>query len=444
VPSSRMTPRRTHRDFFLIASIMVLAALAARLDEIVDAEVPGWATLGDLAAAALVVLVMLILLERSDGERTKSDLVLEHERRAKAIDDVLLTMSRGGHAEGVLETLAREACEILDVEKSAVVMRDRSDPRSSVVVAGNGLPDDLIGHRFGIDEGMFGEVILTGEPALVDDYRRFPRAVAHSVAKGLCGGGAVPIHVAGAVEGALTAATTDPQRKFGRDELEKLARLAELGSIALEQAAMREQLERAVDSGVEAMAAAVDIRDNYTAEHSVEVATLARDVGERLGLDSAGLAKLEVAARLHDVGKIGVPDSVLGKNGELDRSEWEVMRQHSVWGAEMLKRIRGLDSVAKIVRHGHERWDGDGYPDRLRRDEIPIESRIILACDAYHAMTSDRPYREALRPWLAVSELREGAGNQFDPEVVDALLKTLRETSGSRIRLFEPAGSRAG
>jgi HD-GYP domain-containing protein (c-di-GMP phosphodiesterase class II) len=103
------------------------------------------------------------------------------------------------------------------------------------------------------------------------------------------------------------------------------------------------------------------------------------------------------------------------------------MRMHPEWGAQMLSRVPGLKQVSRIVRHAHERWDGDGYPDRLHDRDIPLESRIIFACDAYHAMTSDRPYRHALRPWVAVSELREGAGGQFDPDVIDVLVGELRK-----------------
>jgi HD-GYP domain-containing protein (c-di-GMP phosphodiesterase class II) len=103
----------------------------------------------------------------------------------------------------------------------------------------------------------------------------------------------------------------------------------------------------------------------------------------------------------------------------------------------MLRRMPGLKRVSRIVRHAHERWDGDGYPDRLHSDNIPIASRIILACDAYQAMTSDRPYRDALRPWVAVSELREGAGGQFDPDVVDVLVSALREERAGPARLLQ-------
>jgi HD-GYP domain-containing protein (c-di-GMP phosphodiesterase class II) len=239
------------------------------------------------------------------------------------------------------------------------------------------------------------------------------------------------------VLGALTAGTTDPDRRFGAGELETLSRLAELGAVALEQARMREQLEHAVDQGVDAMAAAIDMRDDYTGEHSEEVVRLAMLVGRRMGLSDAALSQLEIAARLHDVGKIGVPDAVLRKDSPLDAAEWEVMRQHPEWGAQMLYRLPGLKRVSRIVRHAHERWDGDGYPDRLRSEDIPVESRIILACDAYQAMTSDRPYRDAMRPWVAVSELREGAGGQFDPDVVDVLVGELRAERSVSTRLFQ-------
>ena len=231
--------------------------------------------------------------------------------------------------------------------------------------------------------------------------------------------------------------TTDAGRRFGEEELRTLCRLAELGAVALDQARTCERLEHAVESGVEAMAAAVEMRDDYTGAHSEEVVRLAIRVGDRLGLGEAALAELEFAARLHDVGKIGVPDAVLNKEGPLEEAEWEIMRQHPEWGAQLLRRVPGLKRVSRIVRHAHERWDGNGYPDRLTSAEIPLESRIIFACDAYHAMTSDRPYRAALRPWVAVSELREGAGGQFDPAVIDVLVNELRNERSVSTRLFD-------
>ena len=356
-----------------------------------------------------------------------------------SLDEVMLAVNRGRHVHEVLESLSRQACRIARVERAVVVLRDESDPRSAVVVAGHGVPRDYVGRRIGIDEGMAGRVITTGEPMLVDNYAGFPGRIGHAAGEGLRAGAAVPIRRDGVVQGALAAGTTHPGRRFGADDLEALLRMAELGAVALEQARMREELERAVEAGVEAMAAAVDMRDDYTGAHSEEVVRLARTVGERMGLAQEQLGELEYAARLHDVGKIGVPDAVLRKDGPLEGDEWQIMRQHPAWGADMLCRVPGMKRISRIVRHAHERWDGDGYPDRLRREDIPLASRIIFACDAYNAMTSDRPYRDALRPWLAVSELREGAGGQFDPDVVDELVGALREQHSIDLRLFQQA-----
>jgi len=379
-----------------------------------------------------------LLLGQRNGEHGLQD---RSDLGADAIDEVVLAVNRGGHVEEVLSDLARQACSIMRVERAMVLLRDKSDPRTSVVAAAYGVPRDVIGHHFGVDEGMAGQVMRTGEPLLVGDYARYAQPLRHVVADGLRACGAAPIRRGKVVQGALTVGTTDRGRRFGTAELETLSRLAELGAVALEQARMRQQLELAVESGVEAMAAAVDMRDNYTGTHSEEVVRLARRVGERMGLRDRALSELEFAARLHDVGKIGVPDAVLRKDGPLEGAEWEIMRQHPEWGAQMLRRVPGLKGVSRIVRHAHERWDGDGYPDRLRTADIPLESRIIFACDAYQAMTSDRPYRDALRPWVAVSELREGAGGQFDPDVIDVLVNELREQRAGSMRLFQDAVS---
>ncbi len=358
------------------------------------------------------------------------------EGGAGAIHEVVLAVNRGGHVEEVLSSLVRQACSIMRVERAMVLLRDESDPRTSIAVAAFGVPGDVIGRRFGVDEGMAGHVMRTGEPFLVADHAHLQEPIMHPAAHGRHSGGAVPIRRGNLVQGALAAATTDPRRVFAETELETLGRLAELGGVALEQGRMREQLEHAVESGVEAIAAAVDMRDDYTGAHSEEVVRLARRVGKRMGIRGRPLSELEFAARLHDVGKIGVPDAVLRKDGPLDAAEWNIMRRHPEWGAQMLCRVPGLNGVSRIVRHAHERWDGDGYPDRLRTADIPLESRIIFACDAYQAMTSDRPYRDALRPWVAVSELREGAGGQFDPDVVDVLVSELREGRGAPVGLF--------
>ena len=147
---------------------------------------------------------------------------------------------------------------------------------------------------------------------------------------------------------------------------------------------------------MQALAAAIEERDNYTHEHSEEVVHLARGVAMILGLAAEQVERIAHAALLHDVGKLAVPDEILHKRGPLTPEEWAVMAEHPVAGERILLRIPDLAAIAPVVRHEHEHWDGSGYPDRLRERKIPIGSRIILACDAYHAMLTDRPYRAAL------------------------------------------------
>ncbi len=174
-----------------------------------------------------------------------------------------------------------------------------------------------------------------------------------------------------------------------------------------------------------ALAAAIEERDNYTHQHSEEVVHLARGVAMMLGLPSEQVERIADAALLHDVGKLGVPHEILHKRGPLTPEEWAIMADHPVAGERILMRIPELTAIAPIVRHEHEHWDGSGYPDGLRGHHIPIGSRIILACDSYHAMITDRPYRSARPAAEAIAELRRGAGVRFDPDIVDSLLDLL-------------------
>lgn len=172
----------------------------------------------------------------------------------------------------------------------------------------------------------------------------------------------------------------------------------------------------------------VEADDAYTGSHSRGVVELSLAVSDRLGLGFEQRRNVEFAALLHDVGKIAVPNEIINKEGPLDEAEWKVMKQHTIEGERMLKRIGGvLAEVGRIVRASHEDFDGSGYPDGLVGEEIPIEARIVTCCDAFSAMTTTRSYRKAMDTEAALAELRRCAGTQFDPEVV-ALLVDLVES----------------
>ena len=185
---------------------------------------------------------------------------------------------------------------------------------------------------------------------------------------------------------------------------------------------------------ITALLMALDARDDYTAEHSSEVLSLVMSVAEDIGLESKAQLHVADVALLHDIGKIGIPNEILNKPAALNEAEWEVMRRHPVIGERILQEVPGFERVANAVRHEHERWDGTGYPDGLKGEEIPVASRVVLACDAYHAMTSERPYRDPLSEEHAREQLRLNAGTQFDPEVVESLLRTLEAREPLRHR----------
>jgi HD-GYP domain-containing protein (c-di-GMP phosphodiesterase class II) len=170
----------------------------------------------------------------------------------------------------------------------------------------------------------------------------------------------------------------------------------------------------------------VEADDAYTGSHSRDVVTLVLAVADELGLDARERRKAEFAALLHDVGKIRIPDEILNKPGKLTPDEWAVMKRHTIEGEALLAQVGGLlGEVGTLVRSCHERWDGGGYPDGLAGDDIPLIARIVMCCDAFNAMTTDRSYRKALPVAEAVAELRRNGGTQFDPHVVETLLLCL-------------------
>ncbi len=188
----------------------------------------------------------------------------------------------------------------------------------------------------------------------------------------------------------------------------------------------REELQiRATAVG--ALLTALEARDGYTGEHSEAVVELSVAVAWRMGLSEEEIKDVEQAALLHDVGKMGISDTILNKPGPLNEEEWEVMREHSVIGERIVSSMEGLAHLAPVIRAEHERWDGGGYPDGLSGEQIPLISRIVFVCDAYHAMISERPYRKAIRVEEAIEELQKNAGTQFCPHAVPAFLEVVKQ-----------------
>ena len=188
------------------------------------------------------------------------------------------------------------------------------------------------------------------------------------------------------------------------------------------------ELSRAYRGTTLLLSDVLEVDDEYTGFHSRSVVSLSIAVSDAMGLSSRQRRNVEFGALLHDVGKIAVPKEIINKPGPLTDDEWLVIKTHTIEGQKMLDRVGGLLSeVGRIVRSSHEKWDGSGYPDGLKAEEIPVESAIVSCCDAFNAMTTDRSYRAAMSLGEAVDELRSNSGTQFSPAVVDALMRVLSE-----------------
>lgn len=193
----------------------------------------------------------------------------------------------------------------------------------------------------------------------------------------------------------------------------------------------RSKLEESYDATLVALSNALDLHDTVTEGHSIRVASIALKIGEELGLSEHELQSLRHGALLHDIGKIGVPGSILQKRGALTQQEWQIMYQHPTWGAKMLEHIDFLQDALKVVRYHHESWDGSGYPEGLRGPEIPLLARIFTVADAYDAITRERPYKSARPPEEALTYIRKQAGQRYDPGVVEAFEAVFPEVRDS-------------
>jgi len=232
---------------------------------------------------------------------------------------------------------------------------------------------------------------------------------------------ATPIELSGRVVGGLELQGGDPER-WARLREAILPQLA----TALESTLLVEEVRQTHLDTIAALSRSMSAKDFYTGGHTERVSDIAVAIARRLGYNGPNLDAIEIGALLHDIGKIGIPESILHKEGPLDDDEWVVMKKHPVISEYILAEIDLPKIVLEIARHSHERIDGSGYPDGLAGDEIPLPARIVLVADAYDALTSDRPYRPARMPGAALDEIRSHTGTQFCPHVVEALENVFR------------------
>ncbi len=199
---------------------------------------------------------------------------------------------------------------------------------------------------------------------------------------------------------------------------------------------LKKQQKKISESMCRSMLLALDAKDQYTYEHSTRVAYYSLTLGKELQLDENQMYELEMSGLFHDLGKIGTPDSILNKPTRLNEEEFEIMKQHPVRSGEILQGFKDFKNVAKFVRHHHERYDGRGYPNGLKGEEIPLFSRILLIADTFDAMTSTRVYRKGLANTIAFAELEEFSGSQFDPGLVPLFIEGMKKEEKKKEKTF--------
>jgi HD-GYP domain-containing protein (c-di-GMP phosphodiesterase class II) len=316
----------------------------------------------------------------------------------------------------------------MDVAYTSEIVGDAMELRA---VDGDGVSFNLAAGRSMPVEQTYCHRIMAGRlPPVNPDIRGDERTASLPITQ-IADIGAftsVPLRFTdGRLYGTLCAASHEAKPSLGHRDLQFLHVFARIVADQLERDETRGETVRLESqaSAASTLIAAVDARDSYTGEHSQAVVAHAGAVARELGVSEPAAQEIELVALLHDIGKISIPDAVLHKNGPLTDEEWVVMRSHPIASERLISNVPTLAHLAPVIRAEHERWDGGGYPDGLAGEEIPLASRITLVCDAYHAMTSDRPYRKAMSADWAKVEILKGSGTQFCPLSARALLTIL-------------------
>ena len=273
---------------------------------------------------------------------------------------------------------------------------------------------------------------VISDDALVDERFLHSRSVATAqVRSAVC----APLVNRGKVLGIIYLDSSDRSNLYTKDDLSLLSAMALKAGIALDNARLYDDMRNLFFNTVETLVRAIQARDQYTSGHSARVSRYALLMGERLRLSTKEKHHLYLTSMLHDIGKIGLPDDLLNRPGKLSEEETQKVRDHVKLGASMLKALGEMHPIVPLILHHHEAFDGSGYPDGLKGDQIPLICRIVAVADTYDAMTSDRPYRQAMSKKEAIAELKRCSGTTYDPNIVKTFLDLLDEHSTAVIDL---------
>ncbi|MHC5020384.1 MAG: HD domain-containing phosphohydrolase [Planctomycetota bacterium] len=379
-------------------------------------------------------------LPTDSGEATKAI----DPARAPQILAVLYEVGQLVNAETnrtrILESIVDKALEALEATRGFLILYDKDADILTPAVIRMGDGEDGGAEELTLSKSILAECVRTGTSILCRDAisdSRFSEGgsiVLHGIRSALC----VPVESSKEIRGALYVDNLQEAGAFDEEDMRLLAALGRLAGDALERALWVEKHDNLFYGLIRALVSTIEAKDQYTRGHTERVTTYSMAIGEEMGLTEEEKHTLQLGALLHDVGKIGIPEKILKKPGKLTPGEYEIMKRHPDIGADILEHIEGIGEISDIVRFHQEKFDGTGYPQGLKGDEIPLYDRIVGVADAYDAMTSSRSYRRNFSEEEVMKEFNRCAGFQFDRVVVEAFFRAYRK---GRIVPPPPVGS---
>ncbi len=350
--------------------------------------------------------------------------ITERKKRQSELEAIASMTSALRNAitqEEILEAILLQLMELIQ-KGGAVIALNKPDQEEIVIELGMGEWKSLTNQSMPILQGVSGYVASSGDVYIDNNASSnklfyFPEKLHH-----ICAIGAAPLYVQDQTIGALVIGTKDP---IGDEEIRLLITISNLVSSVIHRANLHDQIQDSYLATIQGWAQALELRDKETKGHSFRLIELTRQLAQKINYPKSQMDNLINGAILHDIGKMGIPDDILFKPGALNPDEWEIMKKHPVYARDMLENIPFLRPAIKVAYYHHEHWDGNGYPEGLSGESIPLEGRLFAVLDVWDALTHDRPYRPAWEKQRTLAYIQERSGSQFDPNIVTAFVELM-------------------
>jgi len=394
------------------ASAIASGDLTRRLDTNVDGEISELARNFNRITSRL--------------QQTIDSLQSSRKQMQNLVAQLCNTGSRPGDMTSTFDVFLNSLLSLTGLEVGAIFLMS-PDGNSLKARVSHGFGEALKTAVIPAGDGIVGWVASHGQVVTTSESMPWKGGELSDLERSMTWALHVPMASGGKTRGVISIGCREGQKEISSDDLQMIQNLSSQIALAVETADLKRKEERAYIETVAALATAVEARDKYTRGHSKRVTEFSVEIARRMGEPDWFVKDLESAALLHDIGKIGIPDKILHNSGALSPEGLQFILAHPMGGENILKPVGSLGRLCPIVRHHHERYDGEGYPDRLKGEEIPLAARILSVADSFDAMISDRAYKPTRTKEEAMEELARCRGKQFDPDCVDVFLSYLRE-----------------